>query len=89
MPKVISCLVVRNVKPALEVLLFDRAAHRSEQAVWLLDKSWEEITILQSMRQFEQGEEDYEHLLLDLKALGLGNGPLPDQEDQIMFDPGD
>ena len=38
---------------------------------------------------FERGEEEYEHLLLDLKALGLGIAPLPDQEDQIMFDPGD
>ena len=52
-------------------------------------KSWEDITILQSMRQFEQGEEDYEHFLLDLKALGLGIQTLPDQEDQVMFIPGE
>ena len=81
--------MVRNVKPALEVLLFDRAAHRSEQAVWLLDKSWEEITILQSMRQFERVEEDYEHLLLDLKALVLVIQTLPDPEDDVMFEPGE
>ena len=78
--------MVTNIKPALEVLLSDRAAHRSEQAVWLLDKSWEEITILQSMSHFEQGEEDYE---LDLKAFGLGFQTLPDQEDQVMFEPGE
>ena len=75
MRKDIPWSVVAKVKPPLEVLLADRAAHKSEQEEWLLDKSWEEITTL--------------HLLLDLKALGIGIEPLPDKENQIMFETGE
>ena len=39
-------------------------------------------------RKFKRGEEDYEHLLIDLKAMGLGIKILPEEKDQIMFDPG-
>ena len=38
---------------------------------------------------FKRGEEEYEHLLIDLKALGLGIEQLPVHEDQVMFDPGE
>ena len=40
-------------------------------------------------RMFKRGEEDYEHLLIDLKAMGLGIKILPEEKDQIMFDPGE
>ena len=43
----------------------------------------------QEKQLFEAGEEEYEHLLLDLKALGLGLDHLPVQEDQTMFDQGE
>ena len=52
----------------------------------------ETITALnteQERQTFEVGEEEYEHLLIDLKALCLGLDHLPVQEDQTMFDPGE
>ena len=39
--------------------------------------------------KFKRGEEDYEHLLIDLKAMGLGIELLTEEKDQIMFDPGE
>ena len=43
----------------------------------------------QEKQKFKAGEEEYEHLLIDLKALGLGLDHLPAQEDQTMFSPGE
>ena len=40
-------------------------------------------------RMFKRGEEDYEHLLIDLKAICLGIKILPKEKDQNMFDPGE
>ena len=39
--------------------------------------------------QFKRGEEDYEHLHIDLKTMGIGIKILPEEKDQIMFDPGE
>ena len=39
--------------------------------------------------KFKRGGEDYEHLLIDLKAMGLEIKILPEEKDQIMFDPGE
>ena len=38
---------------------------------------------------FITGEEEYEHLLINLKALGLGLKQLPAEEDRVMFNPGE
>ena len=40
------------------------------------------------MKVFTSGEEEYEHLQLDLKALGLGHQQLQAEEDHVMFNPG-
>ena len=38
---------------------------------------------------FKRGEEEYEHLLIDLKVMGLGIEHLLDKQDQIVFDAGE
>ena len=38
---------------------------------------------------FTSGEEEYENLLLDLKALSLGHQQLQAKEDHVMFNPGE
>ena len=38
---------------------------------------------------FKSGEEEYEHMLLDLKALGLGHQQLQAEEDHVLFGPGE
>ena len=43
----------------------------------------------QYKQKLEVGEEEYEHLVIYLKALGLGLDHLPAQEDQTMFSPGE
>ena len=43
----------------------------------------------QGERMFITGEVEYEHLLCDLKALGLGLKQLPAEENQVMFNPGE
>ena len=41
------------------------------------------------MKVFKSGEEEYEHMLLDLKALGLGHQQLQAEEDHVLFSPGE
>ena len=53
--QIINWSLVAEIKPALAALQEQRAALRSEQ----------------EEKMFTTGEEEYEHLLIDLKALGL------------------
>ena len=46
----------------------------------------EEITLLETAKVFEAGEEDYEHMLLDLHCLNLGCGQVDgDMEPDFDF----
>ena len=45
--------------------------------------------MIETQKKFEDGEEEFEHLVMDLRMLKIGTSQLLDNSDQEMFEPGE
>ena len=61
--------VVTSIKEQRELFMNDLEKDISN---WLIESAWDEIILVKHLREFEKGEEEYEHLLIDLKSFSLG-----------------
>ena len=66
--EVIIMRVTLNVKH-LEESRAELARYFEE---YIVDNAWEEISWSETVQRFAAGEEEYEHLIMDLQALSLG-----------------
>ena len=61
-----------NIQLVQEVRQQEREQHIQELQDWLIDSLEDEIDMSVAAQTFDRGEEDYEHMLMDLQELSLG-----------------
>ena len=61
-----------NIQSVQEVRQQEREQHIQELQDWLIDSLEDEIDMSVAAKTFDRGEEDYEHMLMDLQELSLG-----------------
>ena len=61
-----------DIRPVKEIREQEREQHIQELQDWLMDSMEEEIDMSVAAKMFNRGEEEYEHMLMDLQRLSLG-----------------
>ena len=61
-----------DIQPIPEIRQMEREQHIRDLQDWLLDNLEKEINMTMAGNMFTKGEEEYEHMLMDLQRLSMG-----------------
>ena len=61
-----------DIRPIQEIRQQERKQHIQELQDWLMGSMEEEIDVSVAAKMFDKGEEEYEHMLMDLQRLNMG-----------------
>ena len=85
----IAWTITTTTRSMLEAKEEQMSEHRKVLADYIIELAMEEINMIETQKKFEDGEEEFEHLVMDLRMLKIGTSQLLDDSDQEMFEPGE